>query len=331
MPEVNKVIGLGSACVDGKIISSNLHLPSEGRSLSLFLDRHQEAVLYPGGSISNILTAFVRLSNNPNVRLLSCVGDDPRGRFYTEHMDRRLGLPRISEKKSTDVWVGIYNHGLVEDMSYLDASTEFRVSNQELDLSRDAVFITDIQTCRTVTVLNSIEGILDAIGHQGIFVLSLVGSNPTENITSFLPFNNRPPDIVFGNEFELSCLTKKPDAVEAIADIFTDAMLIVITQAERGALVRFKGDVLRVPAKFVPTGLLVDEAGAGDSYMGTMLAILSSEKFTSLGKHDVISAATTASYAGALMIQSMHSQLSIGMAKQVANYAKQTISTKGMS
>lgn len=101
MIENGRVIGLGATYVDAKIRSSKLHLPSQRSQLPAFLDAHPEADLYAGGSIPNILTAFIRLSSNPNVKLLSCVGNDTRGKFYAAHTDSRLGEPQVSTRNPT--------------------------------------------------------------------------------------------------------------------------------------------------------------------------------------------------------------------------------------
>lgn len=116
MNEYEEVIAIGSAYIDGKIWSSELRLPMRFQ-LHSFLDAHPEARLYPGGSIPNILTSFVRISGNPNVKLLTCIGNDPRGKFYLENMDKSLGEPQVTMRRPTDIWIGIYNHnGLTEGM-----------------------------------------------------------------------------------------------------------------------------------------------------------------------------------------------------------------------
>lgn len=59
----NKIVGLGGAYIDAKIQFPSLGIPIDNAELPNFLDNHPEAQLYAGGSIPNILTAFIKLSD----------------------------------------------------------------------------------------------------------------------------------------------------------------------------------------------------------------------------------------------------------------------------
>lgn len=320
MFEGARIIALGAAYVEGKIQSAKLHLPKDRSLLTAFLDSHTEADLYAGGSIPNILTSFTRLSGNPNVRLLSCVGNDTRGNFYRDNMLKALGEPQITQQNPTDIWVGIYNNGLIEGMDFFGAMSDLIVSKKELQTSKNKVLVTDIDMCKQPRVPDQIKKALDVLEDSGFFALSLVGSSPYDNIQQVLSFTKREPDLVFGNARELLFITGETDADKAIKTVFPSSKLLVITQAERGAKVRFNGEVIAIPVKTIPQELVIDETGAGDTLMGTMLASLLPVSYKDWRESHIINAAKVASYAASLIIQSMHSRLTPSMARLVLSY-----------
>ncbi len=315
-----RMIGLGLAYVDGKIYSSELHLPREAHNLPEFLDTYPEASLYPGGSIPNILTSLVMLSGNPNIKLLSCVGDDPRGKFYSQTLDRHLGQPQVSPKNPTGLWVGVYHSGIVEHMEFFGASIDIVVSKRELQASRNNVLITDIDTCTIPQTRDQIIQTLEVVEDDGIFILSLGGANKRDHINQSLSSLARPPEIVFGTASELSHITDQSNYEDSIHTVFPTSRLVVITQGEKGAMIRFGGQVFSVPARYLPREIIVDETGAGDCYMGTMLALLSGIRYRDWNTNDVIDAARIASYASSLIIQTAQSRLTPGMAQLILDY-----------
>lgn len=318
MYEDEKVVALGSAYVEGKILSSKLHLPRRFQ-LHSFLDAHPEAQLYTGGSIPNILTSFVRISGNPNVKLLTCIGNDPRGWFYLENMDRRLRKPQITTRRPTDIWVGIYDQGLVESIDRYGAITDLSITKGELDSFRPEIFITDFDVCRFPIIRDQVKQIVERID-DGLFILSLVGANTRGNIHKALSFTDRNPDIVFGNASELSSISGELDSHQAIKIAFPESKLLVVTQAEKGSLVRLGGQVFSVPAVVLPKDRIIDKTGAGDSFMGTMLASLLPINYRDWRENHIIHAAKVASYAATLVIQSMHSRLTPSMVRSVQDY-----------
>lgn len=313
------VVALGSAYVEGKIQSSQIHLPTKRVELPTFLEAHPEADLYAGGSIPNILTSFVRMSSHPHTQLLSCIGNDPRGRFYLENMDRRLGEPQVARRRPTDIWVGIYNNGLVEGMDRYGAVTELSVPRERLHYSKISAFITDVDVCRFPIVRDQVKQVIDMVD-DGLFVLSLVGASARGNIQKALSFTDRTPDIVFGNTGELLAISGETNMDKAIMTAFPQSKLLVVTQAERGALVRFRGQVFSVPTEVVLKERVVDDTGAGDSYMGTMLALLWRRNYKEWTEKEIINAAKIASYAAALVVQSMNSRITPAMARTVRSY-----------
>lgn len=322
MAKEERIIALGSAYVEGKIHSSVLHLPTSRNELPIFLDNNPDTDLYAGGSIPNILTSFVRLSGNPNVKLLSCVGDDPRGRFYLQHMDKRIGEPQISGRKRTDIWVGIYNNGLVESTDLYGAAANIKVSKEELQAYANKVFITDVDVCRIPAARDCARQALETIEDDGLFVLSLVGMPSNRNIDQILSFTSKVPDLVFGNSSEIIHAANEHNINTAIKSAFPGSRLVVVTQAEKGALIRYEEQIFSVSAVPVSKERVIDETGAGDSYMGTMLALLIPTLKGKWREADLINAAKAASYASSLVIQSMESRLTPSMTKLVIDYTK---------
>lgn len=155
---------------------------------------------------------------------------------------------------------------------------------------------------------------------DGLFVLSLVGATGQGNIHKALSFTDRGPDVAFGNIRELVAITGEIDGYEAIKNAFPESKLVVITQAEKGAMIRFEKQVFPVTAKVIPNERFVDEVGAGDAYMGTMLALLLHRNYTEWTMDDIVNAAEVATHAASLIIQSMESAITPAMASIVRRY-----------
>jgi len=321
MIEEGRIIGVGFPYVEGKIKSSHLRLPQLSTELSVYLDLHSEADLYAGGSIPNIVTSLVRLTNNSNIRLFSCVGDDSRGKFYMQNMDQRIGAPAVSAENPTGVWVGIYQDGLIEGRDFYGAALDLDVSQDELRSLKNNILITDADACIISKTRDQVQKAIEAVEEEGLFALSLVGVREREDISQLLSFTNKIPDAIFGNVHELNTLTGISDSEQAIREISPETKIVVITQAEKGAMIRFNNYIFDVPAYTVSEDNIIDETGAGDTFMGTMLALLLSTASRQWTEIDVRKAAGVASYASAEVIQSMHSRLTSTMASDVRRYA----------
>lgn len=321
MIEEGRTIGLGLAYVDGKIYAPDVHLPSERSELPRFLDAHSEAVLSAGGAIPNTVTAFIRLANQPNITLLSCIGNDPRGKLYRDHLDVRLGEPQVSFKNPTGLWVGIYNNGeIIEYGDFFGASVDLSVSREALQTSRNMMLITDVDACSTPQMRNQIEKTFETIDNNGLFALSLSGANNRPNADQALSFTAFDPNMVFGTDSELLRITPQSSLDDALRNGFSQSRLLVVTQREKGSIIRFEGQIFPIPRVHISDEAIIDEGGAGDSYMGTMLALLSSIKYANWKNEDVVRAAHAASYASSLVIQSSQPRLTPAMARRVLAY-----------
>lgn len=324
-----RILALGTAYIEAKIQSPELHLPQQSNELPAFLDAHPEANLYAGGSVPNILASFAKISGHPNVRLLCCVGDDNRGKFFIESIDQRLGKPQVSHKGLTGVAVGVYNKGLTEFLDFYGAADDVTVSGRELRKAKTQLFISDVDFMSTPRTLKQVKKIIRATKRDhGIFALSLghMGYHPSisdqKHIQEVLSPFYRMPNLVFGNEHELHYITGKKDLHDAIATAFPESELVVTTRAERGALIRLGREIFPVTAIPVVTEDVIDTIGAGDTFMGVSLAILMRTPYAPRNKDDVVHAMRIANYASSLVIRSMHSQLTDEMAQQVLSYER---------
>ena len=322
-----RVIALGTAYVEAKIQSSQLHLPQQGDQLPAFLDVHPEANLYAGGSIPNILTTFAKISGHPNVRLFCCVGNDERGRFFTDTIDQRLGKPQVSRKRPTGVAVGLYDRGLTEFFDFYGAADDVIVPRRELRKGKNKLFISDVDFMSTPRTLRQVQKVMEAVKRDnGVFALSLghVGYYPSLSDQKYMqevlsPFY-RMPNLVFGNEHEVNYITGQKHLYDGITMAFPESELFVATRAEEGALIRLGGEIFSVPANPVEAEDIIDTIGAGDTFMGTALAILTRTPYVLQNRENIRQAMQVASYAASLVIKSMHSQLTDEMAQQVLNY-----------
>src|SRR3989338_6891856 len=280
-----RIIALGTAYVEAKIQSPELHLPQQRNQLPAFLDAHPEANLYAGGSVPNILTSFARISGHPNVRLFCCVGNDDRGRFFIESIDQRLGKPQVSRQGPTGVAVGVYSKGLTEFLDFYGAADDVTVSRRELSKAKTQLFISDIDFMSVPRTLRQVQRVIRATKRDnGIFALSLghVGYYPSasdqKHIQEVLSPFYRTPNLVFGNEHEVHYLTGQKDIIDAV--------------------------------------------GAGDTFMGVALAILMRTPYALRNRDNVTQAMQIANYAASLVIKSMYSQLTDEMGQQVLNYER---------
>lgn len=324
-----RIIALGTAYVEAKIQSPELHLPQQSNELPAFLDVHPEANLYAGGSVPNILASFAKISGHPNVRLFCCVGNDDRGRFFIGSIDQRLGKPQVSHKGLTGVAVGVYNKGLTEFLDFYGAADDVIVSRRELRKAKTQLFISDVDFMSTPRTLKQVQKIIRVTKRDhGIFALSLghAGYYPSVSDQEYMkevlsPFY-RTPNLVFGNEHELQYITGEKDLHDAMITAFPESELVVTTRAEKGALIRLNREIFSVPAISVETEGVIDTIGAGDTFMGVSLAILMRTPYASGNKDNVVRAMRIANYASSLVIRSMHSQLTDEMAQQVLSYER---------
>lgn len=314
MRENGRVIGLGVALVDHKIRNTTVSLPNKREELLQFVDKFGNLVIQAGGPIPNTLTAFLHISKNTSTRLFCCVGSDERGNLFRRSTDQRLGIPQSHIVKPTGIWVGIMNkHGeQIQALSYYGASEEVQIAKNELKGENNKLFITDISSCKLPNLFNQAEIALNqVIKDGGIFSLSLGGARPSslnrEYLLKILSSFKRPPDIVFGNKNELLFAEGTEDLNEAMNKAFPNSELLVITNGGQGSLVRFRGVIDQIPPFQIDR--MIDETGAGDSYMGTTLALLTTISYKQWDHKNIRNIAQAASFASSLVIRNESSRL----------------------
>jgi sugar/nucleoside kinase (ribokinase family) len=88
---------------------------------------------------------------------------------------------------------------------------------------------------------------------------------------------------------------------------FPDSELLVITKGSKGSQIRLRGTMISIPA--YPIKKIIDDTGAGDSYMGIMVGLLSALPYKQWNEDIINKIALTASYGSSLVMQSESSHL----------------------
>lgn len=325
-PDNGRFIGIGVALVDHVFIKTGNISPFTSQETFSFLETHKPDLVRPGAPMPNTFTAISHLSVNGRLRLFHSVGSDERGNFFQRETDPKIGLAQVDPTEPTGVWVGFYNEkgNLRFSMASYGAALKVRVASDELDEEPNGIFITDISSCENETIHSQTDEILKRLDHDGgIFVLSLGGprtpSLDHNKLDSIMNSFRYKPHILFSNADEFISYTGAENIEASLFNYFPNARLIAVTLGQQGSMIRFGDKLIRIPAVSVNP---VDELGAGDTYMGTMLALMSQTKYEFWTEYTVEKAAKSASYASCLVIQSRQSRLTPVMAQQVFDYGK---------
>ncbi len=330
MIENGRLIGLGLALVDHKIKYQTIRLPQSIDDLPVFLDEHDGIThISAGGPICNTLTAFISYLPQSIVQLYSAIGEDKKGDFFRQHTSEKLGHPQINSSKPTGLWACVideFTNEIKEKLSYYGAAQTVSMSKKDVAEEKNTLFITDVSSCKFPDILNQAEDVLPKLKREGgLFVLSLNGARPSavsdiylDSMFRSLPYH---PQIIFANQAELLYVTGKTNLQDAIYTAFPSSQLLITTCGKDGAIIRFEGDVITIPTCTVEKDKISDETGAGDAFMGTMLAVLYPRLF-SMDKKIVIKAAKIASCAGALITQTINSRVANEQVGLIQKYAK---------
>lgn len=327
-PDNGRFIGIGVALVDHIFIETGNIAPFTSEETFSFLETHKPPdLIRPGAPMPNTFTAISHLSVNRRLKLFHCVGSDDRGNFFRRETDPKIGLAQVHPTESTGVWVGFYNEkgNLRFSMASYGAALKVRVAPNELDEEPNGIFITDISSCENEAIHNQTDEILKRLDHDGgVFALSLGGPRtPFLNhikMESIINSFRYKPHIVFSNADEFRYFSREKNIESSLLDCFPNARLVAVTLGQQGSIIRFEDRLIRIPPVAVDN--LIDELGAGDAYMGTMLALMLQTKYGYWTEHIVEKAAKIASYTSSLVIQSRQSRLTSAMAQQVLNYER---------
>ncbi len=326
-PDNGRFIGIGVALVD-HIFNKTEHIsPFTSEETLSFIEAHKPDILRPGAPMPNTFTAISHLSINRRLRLFHCVGSDDKGIFFRRETDPKIGLAQIHTTEPTGTWVGFYNEksGLRFSMASYAAALKVRVSPDDLDEEPNGIFITDISSCENEAIHNQTDTILKRLDHDGgIFVLSLGGPRTPSldhtKLDSIIDSFRYSPQIVFSNADEFRYFTREKDIESSLFDCFPNARLVVVTLGQQGSIIRFEDRLIRIPAILVNNS--IDELGAGDTYMGTMLGQLFNQPYESWNFNLVKHAARVATFAASEVVQSMQSRLTTEMAQLTQEYAR---------
>lgn len=326
MQENGRLIGFGLALIDNKIRDPSVCLPVEHKNLPRFLDEQKRIEMQPGGTIPNVLTAYLSFPKNRLVKLFCCVGEDKRGALFIEHSKSELGIPQRNKLEPTGVWVTVKdrNNKTIDSGGNYGAGKTVIVPRSELREEKNNFFITDIFTCKDIHLLDHAETALSYVKKEGgLFVLSLGGAGSPgadrKKYSQILTTFGAEPSIVFTNFNEITYLFGKSNIKETVENVFPNTRILIVTLGKEGSIVRFEGHINYVPAFQVKK--VVDEEGAGDCFMGTFLGSLLNTPYKELTQKKINLAARVASYASSLVVQSSSARLSKKAVKKVLEFS----------
>lgn len=101
---------------------------------------------------------------------------------------------------------------------------------------------------------------------------------------------------------------------------FRNARLVVVTQGQQGSIVRFEDRLIKIPAVSVKSP--VDELGAGDTYMGTMLGQLFNQPYKLWNSNLIKHTARVATFAASLVVSSSTVRLGLEQTQSVLAYSE---------
>lgn len=326
-PENGRFIGIGVALVDHVFKQTENIPPFTSEEALSFLETHKPDFIRPGAPMPNTFTAISRLSVNRGLRLFHCVGFDDRGNFFRRETDPRIGLAQVHPTKPTGVWVGLRDKkgSLTFSMAYYGAALKVRVSPNDLCEEPNGVFITDVSSCENELIHDQTNAILKRLDHDGgIFVLSLGGPRtPSLNhskLNSVINSFRYKPQVIFSNADEFKYFTRTDNIEASLFSHFANARLVAVTLGEQGSIIRFEDRLVRIPAVAIKNP--IDELGAGDTYMGTMLEQLFNLPYKSWGLNLIKHSASVAAFAASQVVSSLIARLMPEQALAVLNYSK---------
>lgn len=329
MKEAGKILGLGYPLVDAKIRVYNdiFKLPDDPTKLLSFLDQHQELRLAVGGSTPNTITAYVQFSRDKHVSFVGAVGMDARGKFYRQETDPRLGKLQQSKTNPTGIIAFLINKDgiAIDRKSFYGAAITVKAPNELDKGEKVALFVTNSAVFRHQQVVSELNKITDHVKKmQGLFALNLSGTaknrTTTESLFDGLSSINISPQIVVGNELEALYITSKSNSTEALASLFPNSRLVVITRDEHGSMLRFENSVINIHA--YPCSKVVDSTGAGDAYMGILLGCLFEKPYNSWTLSNIRKAAFTASYGASKVVERIETRLDPVQYNEIRGYFK---------
>jgi sugar/nucleoside kinase (ribokinase family) len=316
------IYGLGLSLMDLKVKpqvdnAASQKLPRDFESFSAFIDKSELMHYCAGGIVSNILMAYAQFRPQSKIALFAALGQDRYGDLYQERVEKHLGkLQRIKEEPTGLVGYLIdYNSGEFTDkVSFYKAAEHAIVPIDQLREQPQGMLVSSAALFSMPHLHNELNKALQELrGGEALFALNLGGCRPDKTdkatLAKELLSSSFFPQLIFGNEKEIMYVSGEENAEAAVSTLFPNTRVLIMTRAGQGSLIRYEGEVLSIPAAPLRKTSALDESGAGDCYMGVMLACLNVEPSTKWNKQSVTHAARTAAFAAARVVESDETQL----------------------
>lgn len=246
-------------------------------------------IAYPGGAPANVAVAASRLG--VDAKFIGKVGNDAFGHFLSNVMREQevdvTGLYQTDEHHTTMAIVTVNEDGDREFSFYRSPGADTQLTSDEAVKALDtedkpaiihvgSLSLTDQPArtaCYDAVKFARDNGII--VSYDPNYRKALWGSEEeaVQMMKSLLPY----ADILKVADEEMTLLTGSEDLDEA-ARIFEEQgiKLVIITLGGEGVYVRYNGIAERIPG--VKT-TVVDTNGAGDTFLGAMLAKLAHRKY----------------------------------------------------
>lgn len=269
-----------------------------------------QEVKYAGGAPANVAVAIARLGNC--AAFIGRVGDDEHGHFMQETLNRERVDTRYmrldNEQRTSTVKVELNNGERSFRFTVIPSADQF-LTPQDLPQFRAKQWLhcCSIALAREPSRSTTLTAIKN-IKQQGGFVCfdpnlrEEVWENP-EEIRGVIMATLGYADVVKFSDDELLWLTQT-DSIEAGMSVIRDLKLplVIITQGAKGALVYIQGES---QGSFAGKPVQpIDTTGAGDAFVGGLLAALASTDDW-LSKKCIIDAVQQANTCGRLTTTQM--------------------------
>ena len=294
---MSKLVNLGSLCIDN--VYRVPSITSDGVTL-----RCRSYDIFPGGKGLNQSLA-ARRAGIP-VKHVGCIGEN--GLWLRELLDAEgvdVSDLRVGDGASGHAVIQVDDEG--RNAIVIDSGTNFQIGDNDIDRALDAMVPGDWLLLQNE--VNDTEKVLEmAYGCDALVAINIAPADGREK-----NYDLSKVSVLVVNEAESEALTGEADPDESLSALCTKLPLAhVVLTLGRDGLRYGKGEIrLSVPAFDVRA---VDETGAGDAFVGYLMACL-------VRGVDIDNGLRLASAAGALAVQSEGAATSIPRAADVEAFS----------
>lgn len=283
---------------------------------------HRKISKFAGGITPNVIATINSLESNFPARVFACVGDDQHGNIYI-NQSPELSKLRIATGGKTGYSENDFDgHKVIKSRTYYNCATNFQILDSDLKLNERPVFITDVFTLQLQDKFKDIQRMARYIeSRDGFVALNLAGVTHLKgDFGELLSMYQLQPSLVFGNSKE----HKHLDKGLCNNKIFTKAIVQVETMGEFGSTIKFRDTPkFRVQANFIEADKLVDEFGAGDTFMGTFISGAFSRDISNWTPVFISKVAGISSLASSLVLQTSANRLGLEEAQYIKSLLKE--------